>query len=133
MLPSLKGINSAASSAQSQLNFTTKFTSLAGQALTAIIFVEQGVGSIDPVVAVNTNFPVSIAIDSQSENSIARMHKYRAANYEILAQLPALDHGAAQIAFNDHFSVLSKAMGVWDAVGPRRCKAYEQIGRCVQN
>ena len=61
------------------------------------------------------------------------MHTYRAANYKILAQLPAPDHGAAQIAFNDNLSVLSKAIGVWDAVGPRRSKAYEQIGRCVQN
>ena len=95
--------------------------------------MEQVEESIDPLVAVNTNFPVSIAIDSQSENSIARRHKYRAANYEILAQLPAPDHGAAQIAFNDYLSVISKAMGVWDAVGPRRCKAYEQIGRCVEN
>ena len=64
MLPSLKGINSSASSAQSQLNFTMKFISLAGQALIAIIFVEPSGDSIDPVVAVNTNFPVSIAIDS---------------------------------------------------------------------
>ena len=82
--------------------------------------MEQEGDSIDPLVAVNTNFPVSIAIDSQSENSIARRHKYRAANYGILAQLPAPDHFVAQIAFNDHLLVLSKATGIGDAVGPRQ-------------
>ena len=123
LLPSLNGINSAASSAQSQLNFTTKFTSLAGQALIAIIFVEPSGDSIDPVVAVNTNFPVSIAIDSQSENSIARMHSYRAGNYEILAQLPAPANSVAQIALADHLSVLYEAMGIWDAIGPRQLQS----------
>ena len=51
------------------------------------------------------------------------MHKYRAANYKILAQLPAPDHGTAQIAFNDHLSVLYEAMGIWDAVGPRQLQS----------
>ena len=89
----------------------------------AIIFVELDGDSVDPVVAVNTNFPVSIAIDSQSENTNARMHKYRAANYEILMQLPAPDHSVAQINFADHLSMLSKAIGIWDAVGPRQLQS----------
>tara|TARA_B100000780_G_scaffold266111_1_gene222082 strand:- start:742 stop:1905 length:1164 start_codon:yes stop_codon:yes gene_type:complete len=123
VLPSLKVINLGVSSAQPQLNFTTEFTSFAGQAKIAIIFVEPGRDSIDPVVAVNTKFPVSIAIDSQSENSIARMQKYRAANYEILVQIPVPDHSVAQIALADHLSVLSEAVGIWDAVAPRQLQS----------
>ena len=94
----------------------------------AIIFEEPGGDSIDPVVAVNKNFPVSIAIDSQSENSNARMHKYRTANYEILVQLPAPDHSVAQIIFADHLSVLSEAMGIWDAVGPHQLQSLRTNG-----
>ena len=62
---------------QPRLKFTTQFSAPAGQALIAIVLVERDEPQLDLDAVLNLGFPVSVAIDSQSQNAKIRMQSYR--------------------------------------------------------
>ena len=109
ILPKLSG--------QPRLKFTTQFSAPADQALIAIVLVERDEPQLDLDIVLNLGFPVSVAIDSQSQNAKIRMQGYRSKDYEILTYTNQPTQGMGQVSLTDQIAVLSDSLGFWDALG----------------
>jgi len=104
-------------SGQSSLKFTKKFSAPADQALIAIVLVERDEPQLDLDAVLNLGFPVSVAIDSQSQNAKIRMQSYRSKDYEVLTHTHQPTQGMGQVSLTDQIAVLSDSLGFWDAGG----------------
>ena len=102
---------------QPRLKFTTQFSAPAGQALIAIVLVERDEPQLDLDAVLNLGFPVSVAIDSQSQNAKIRMQSYRSKDYEVLTFTNQPTQGMGQVSLSDQIAVLSESLGFWDAGG----------------
>ena len=109
ILPKLSG--------QSRLKFTKQFSAPADQALIAIVLVERDEPQLDLDAVLNLGFPVSVAIDSQSQNAKIRMQGYRSKDYEVLTHTNQPTQGMGQVSLTDQIAVLSDSLGFWDAGG----------------
>lgn len=109
ILPNLSG--------QPRLKFTTQFSAPADQALIAIVLVERDEPQLDLDAVLNLGFPVSVAIDSQSQNAKIRMQGYRSKDYEVLTHTNQPTQGMGQVSLTDQIAVLSDTLGFWDAGG----------------
>ena len=109
ILPKLSG--------QPRLKFTTQFSAPADQALIAIVLVERDEPQLDLDAVLNLGFPVSVAIDSQSQNAKIRMQGYRSKDYEVLTHTNQPTQGMGQVSLTDQIAVLSDTLGFWDAGG----------------
>jgi polysaccharide deacetylase 2 family uncharacterized protein YibQ len=109
VLPKLSG--------QPRLKFTTQFSAPADQALIAIVLVERDEPQLDLDAVLNLGFPVSVAIDSQSQNAKIRMQGYRSKDYEVLTHISQPTQGMVQVSLTDQIAVLSDSLGFWDAGG----------------
>ena len=109
ILPKLSG--------QPRLKFTTQFSAPADQALIAIVLVERDEPQLDLDAVLNLGFPVSVAIDSQSQNAKIRMQVYRSKDYEVLTHTNQPTQGMGQVSLTDQIAVLSDTLGFWDAGG----------------
>ena len=109
ILPKLSG--------QSRLKFTTQFSAPADQALIAIVLVERDEPQLDLDAVLNLGFPVSVAIDSLSQNAKIRMQGYRSKDYEVLTHTNQPTQGMGQVSLTDQIAVLSDSLGFWDAGG----------------
>ena len=107
ILPKLSG--------QPRLKFTTQFSAPADQALIAIVLVERDEPQLDLDAVLNLGFPVSVAIDSQSQNAKIRMQGYRSKDYEVLTHTNQPTQGMGQVSLTDQIAVLSDSLGFWDA------------------
>ena len=107
ILPKLSG--------QSSLKFTKKFSAPADQALIAIVLVERDEPQLDLDAVLNLGFPVSVAIDSLSQNAKIRMQGYRSKDYEVLTHTNQPTQGMGQVSLTDQIAVLSDSLGFWDA------------------
>ena len=103
-------------SVQSRLKFTKQFSAPADQALIAIVLVERDEPQLDLDAVLNLGFPVSVAIDSQSQNAKIRMQGYRSKDYEVLTHTNQPTQGMGQVSLTDQIAVLSDSLGFWDAV-----------------
>ena len=109
ILPKLSG--------QSRLKFTKQFSAPADQALIAIVLVERDEPQLDLDAVLNLGFPVSVAIDSLSQNAKIRMQGYRSKDYEVLTHTNQPTQGMGQVSLTDQIAVLSDSLGFWDAGG----------------
>ena len=109
ILPKLSG--------QSSLKFTKKFSAPADQALIAIVLAERDEPQLDLDAVLNLGFPVSVAIDSLSQNAKIRMQGYRSKDYEVLTHTNQPTQGMGQVSLTDQIAVLSDSLGFWDAGG----------------
>ena len=109
ILPKLSG--------QSRLKFTNQFSAPADQALIAIVLVERDEPQLDLDAVLNLGFPVSVAIDSLSQNAKIRMQGYRSKDYEVLTHTNQPTQGMGQVSLTDQIAVLSDSLGFWDAGG----------------
>lgn len=109
ILPKLSG--------QSRLKFTKQFSAPADQALIAIVLVERDEPQLDLDAVLNLGFPVSVAIDSLSQNAKIRMQGYRSKDYEVLTHTNQPTQGMGRVSLTNQIAILSDSLGFWDAGG----------------